>query len=116
MINSDDRAYELEKALRESDEYRALKKAYETVNQDFQAKQMFEKFRRIQLDLQKKQVMGVPISDEEAKRAEQSLQIAGRYPAIAALIAAEQRMSLLIADLNKIITRPLEELYVKGWD
>lgn len=54
LINSDDRAYELEKALRESDEYRALKKAYETVNQDFQAKQMFEKFRRIQLDLQKK--------------------------------------------------------------
>lgn len=115
MTNSYDQANELEKAIRESAEYRTLRKAYEAVNADPQAKQMFENFRRIQLNLQKKQMMGEPITDEEGKKAEQSLQIIGSYPAIAALMAAEQRMSLLITDLNRIITKPLEELYGTGW-
>ena len=45
-VNLHDSAYEMEKAIRNSDEYKTLRRLYDEVNADPSAKQMFEKFRQ----------------------------------------------------------------------
>ncbi|MTT30469.1 hypothetical protein GMB86_00380 [Terrilactibacillus sp. BCM23-1] len=111
MATTYDIAYDLEKQIRESDEYEQLKQAYQTVNEHDEAKKLFDEFRQLQLDLQQKQMSGEAISEEEAKNAETSFQNIQQHKEITDLMSAEQRMSLLINDLNQIITKPLQELY-----
>lgn len=111
MSNIYDAAYQIEKAIRSSNEYTELKRLYDLVKADPSTKGMFENFRRLQLQLQQKQMMGQEISPEEIQQAQKTVQLVQQNPTIAKLMDAEQRMSVLIADLNKIIMKPLEELY-----
>lgn len=106
-----DVAYQLEQALRESDEFKALKKLYDEVEADESARRMFENFRDIQLRLQQKQMNGEEITEEEIVQAQKSVQLVQQHEKIAKLMETEQRMSMAIQDLNKIIMKPLEELY-----
>lgn len=110
-VNLYDYAYNLEKALRQSDEYTTLKKLYDEVNADPAAQQLFEKFRNLQIELQQKQMMGQEISQQEVEEAQKTVAIVQQHPVISQLMQAEQRMNTLFMDLNKIITKPLEELY-----
>ncbi|WP_019240357.1 MULTISPECIES: YlbF family regulator [Bacillus] len=110
-VNVYDVAYELEKGIKESNEYIELKKLYEAVNKDEVAKKMFDNFREMQMKLQQKQMMGQEITQEEVDHAQKLLQLVQQNDTISKLIAAEQRMSMLVAELNKIIMKPLEELY-----
>jgi cell fate (sporulation/competence/biofilm development) regulator YlbF (YheA/YmcA/DUF963 family) len=111
MPNIYDAAYEMEKAIRTSNEYVELKRLYDLVNADPAAKGMFENFRNLQMKLQQKQMMGQEITPEEVQQAQKTVQLVQQNPTIAKLMDTEQRMSVVIADLNKIIMNPLEELY-----
>lgn len=106
-----DNAYELEKAIRSSEEYEELKKAYAAVENDGSAKQMFDSFRQVQLQLQQKQQAGQQITQEEAQNAQSQLQLLQQQPLISQLMACEQRMSQVIESINQVITKPLMELY-----
>ncbi|MCY7816458.1 YlbF family regulator [Bacillus haynesii] len=110
-VNLHDSAYDLEQALRQSDEYSRLKNLYDEVNGDPSAKKMFDNFRDIQLNLQQKQMNGEDITQEEVEEAQKSVALVQQHEKISQLMEAEQRMSMLIAELNKIIMKPLEELY-----
>ncbi|MFB6498131.1 YlbF family regulator [Bacillus haynesii] len=110
-VNLHDSAYELEQALRQSEEYARLKNLYDEVNGDPSAKKMFDNFRDIQLNLQQKQMNGEDITQEEVEQAQKSVALVQQHEKISQLMEAEQRMSMLIAELNKIIMKPLEELY-----
>ncbi|WNS76747.1 YlbF family regulator [Bacillus sp. DTU_2020_1000418_1_SI_GHA_SEK_038] len=110
-VNLYDSAYELEKAVRQSSEYRNLKQAYDEVNADPSAKSMFDNFRNIQMQLQQKQMMGQDISEAEVQQAQQTVALVQQNVKISKLMEAEQRMSMIIAELNKVIMKPLEELY-----
>lgn len=106
-----DVAYNLEKALRESDEFKSLKRLYDEVNANESASKMFENFRNIQLNLQQKQMSGEEISEEEIQQAQKSVQLVQQHDKISQLMAAEQRLSMVVTELNKIIMKPLEEMY-----
>ncbi|MED3623017.1 YlbF family regulator [Bacillus thermocopriae] len=110
-INLYDSAYALETAIRQSDEYRKLKEAYHAVTTDSEAKQMFDQFRQIQLNLQQKQMMGQDISDQEVQEAQATVGMVQQNAKISQLMEAEQRMSMIISELNQVIMKPLEELY-----
>ncbi|WP_059172909.1 YlbF family regulator [Bacillus sp. FJAT-27445] len=110
-VNLYDAAYELEKAIRQSDEYRALKQIYDGVNGDESARRMFENFRNIQMNLQQKQMMGQEISPEEVEHAQKTVALVQQHPSISKLMEAEQRMGMVIGELNQVIMKPLEELY-----
>ncbi|OEH92934.1 YlbF family regulator [Bacillus solimangrovi] len=111
MANVYDAAYELEKAVRESDDFQELKAVYAEVNEDESARTMFENFRNIQLDLQRKQMQGEEITEEEVLKAQQVVELVQQHEKISKLMEVEQRMSLVVNELNKIIMKPLEELY-----
>jgi len=109
-----DVALELEKAVRESSEFGELKSLYKELYEDEPSKNMFENFRNVQLNLQQKQMMGQPISEDEVQHAQKIVQLVQQNEKIARLMEAEQKMSMFIGELNKIIMKPLEELYGFG--
>jgi cell fate (sporulation/competence/biofilm development) regulator YlbF (YheA/YmcA/DUF963 family) len=111
MSNLYDLAYEMEKSIRNSAEYVQLKKLYDTVNSDPSAKAMFDHFRKIQMDLQQKQMMGMEITPDEVEQAQKTVALVQQHATIGKLMEAEQRMSMIVAELNRIILKPIEELY-----
>jgi cell fate (sporulation/competence/biofilm development) regulator YlbF (YheA/YmcA/DUF963 family) len=111
MANVYDVAYDLEKALRNSEDFQALKNSYDEVNNNPETKELFGKFRDIQINLQQKQMSGQEVTQEEIEEAQKLFADVQQNETISKLMAAEQRMSMIINDLNKVITKPLEELY-----
>lgn len=112
-VNLYDAAYEMEKAIRQSDEYKQLKQMYDEVNADESAKRMFENFRDIQMQLQQKQMMGQEITQEEVDQAQKTVALVQQHEKISRLMQAEQRMGMIIGEINQLIMKPLEELYGK---
>jgi len=110
-VNLHDAAYELERSIRNSNEYHQLKQMYDAVNRDESARRMFENFRNIQMQLQQKQMMGEDITQEEVEHAQKTVALVQQHDMIGRLMEAEQRMSMIINELNMIIMKPLEELY-----
>lgn len=116
-VNIYDEANKLESSLRQSDEYNAIKNHYEAVNNNPESKKIFDEFREIQLTLQKKQMSGQEITEEDLNKAQASAELIEKDENISKLMEAEQRMSFIIQELNRIIMKPLEELYgVKAED
>ncbi|MFD2924370.1 YlbF family regulator [Halobacillus naozhouensis] len=111
MANIYDNAYDLEKAIRNSEEFQGLKEAYEAVMSEESAKKMFEDFRQTQITLQQKQMQGEEISEEEVEQARQVVELVQQHPQISTLMEQEQRLNTVINDVSQIITKPLEELY-----
>ena len=110
-INLYDHANEMERAIRQSEEFTQLKAMYDAVNKDESARGIFENFRDIQLGLQEKQMSGEEITEEEVEQAQKTAQLVQQHEIISKLMESEQRMSMLIQELNKVIMKPLEELY-----
>ncbi|CDQ40732.1 MULTISPECIES: YlbF/YmcA family competence regulator [Virgibacillus] len=111
MPNIYDSAYDLEKAIRESEEFKNLKTAYDAVMNDPSAKQMFDNFRDTQMALQEKQMQGQEITEEEVTKARQVVELVQQHGDISKLMEEEQRLNVVINDVSRIITKPLEELY-----
>lgn len=86
MINVYDTANQLEKDLRESQEYKDLQAVVAKVKADDATFAVYKKLREAQKTLQEQQMQGT--LDEK-----------------------ERAISVLIDDLNKIIFKPLSEVY-----
>ncbi|WP_017728702.1 YlbF family regulator [Halalkalibacterium ligniniphilum] len=106
-----DKAHELKQAISESEEFIALKALHEQIEADDIAKRLLDNFRQLQLDLQQKQMQGIQITEEEAQKAQQQFELVQQHELISKLMEAEQRLSVIIGDLNRIITEPLEAIY-----
>ncbi len=111
MSNVYDQANALETALRESEEFQQMKELYSKVNEDAESKKMFDEFRDIQMSLQQKQMQGEELLEEDIQKAQNSAQEIENDENIKGLMEAEQKMSQLIQDLNRVIMKPIEELY-----
>lgn len=72
---------------------------------------MFDNFRQLQMNLQQKQMTGQEIAPDEMEQAQKTVALVQQHATIAKLMEAEQRLSMVIADLNRIIMKPLEDLY-----
>lgn len=111
MSNMYDSAYDLEKAIRESDEFQTLKNAFEVVMNDPSAKEMFDNFRNTQINLQQKQMQGEDISEDEVEQARKVVELVQQHEDISKLMETEQQLNTVINEVSQIITKPLEELY-----
>ena len=111
MVNVYDQANALETALRESEEFQNMKALYNKVNEDPESKKLFDEFRELQMTLQQKQMQGEELLEEDVQKAQTSAQEIENDENIRDLMLAEQKMSDLIQDLNRVIMKPIEELY-----
>ncbi len=106
-----DSAHVLEQKIRESAEFNELRTMYEKLYADEEAKTLFNDFRNLQITLQEKQMSGQTITPEEVSRAQNMASVIQQNEKIAALLAAEQKLSAVFTEINKILMKPLEELY-----
>ncbi|NGP43894.1 YlbF family regulator [Bacillaceae bacterium SIJ1] len=111
MANMYDEAYNLEKAIRGSEEFQKLSELYEQLQADEMAKKLFDNFRQVQMDLQQKQMQGEEITQEDIEQAQKQAQLVQQHDLISKVMEVEQRLSQSLTDINKIIMKPLEELY-----
>lgn len=110
-VNLYDHANKLEQALRESDEYQAIKNAYAKVNANEESKKLFDEFRETQLGFQQKQMQGEEIGEEELQQAQEQAQKVEQDENISELMNAEQKMSQVFQEINQVLVKPLDEIY-----
>lgn len=111
MTNVYDQANALESALRQSEEFQQMQDLYSKVNENEESKKLFDEFRELQMTLQQKQMQGEELLEEDIQKAQSSAQEIENDENIKGLMEAEQKMSQLIQDLNRVIMKPIEELY-----
>ena len=111
MSNIYDTANQLERDLRELQEFKTVKESFEAIYADETARALFEEFRTVNVELQQKQFSGQEITEEDIQKAQELGQIVSENEHIKALMEAEQRLNTIMQDINRIITNPLQELY-----
>ena len=111
MSNIYDTANQLERDLRELQEFKTVKESFEAIYADETAKALFEEFRTVNVELQQKQFSGQEITEEDIQKAQELGQKVSENEHIKALMKAEQRLNTIMQDINRIITNPLQELY-----
>ena len=65
----------------------------------------------MQLSLQQKMMQGQEITEEDNQQAQEVVARIQQDAKITKLMETEQRLNVVIGDVNKIIMKPLEELY-----
>ncbi len=109
-----DSANQIEREIREMDEFKALKTAFETMQAEKESFELFKNFQDLQIELQHKQMQGLEFSEEDAKQAQEMAEKVQQTPVIQDLMQKEQAFSLIVNDLNRIIMKPVQELYQMG--
>jgi cell fate (sporulation/competence/biofilm development) regulator YlbF (YheA/YmcA/DUF963 family) len=104
-------AHYFEKAFRESNEYKSFQKLCNELKTDPQARQIFIQMNQLNSQLQQKQMMGQELRPQEVEALKNMEAVAQQNGKIKRLFEAEYRVNMFLMDVNKIISKPLEELY-----
>lgn len=97
--------------LEESDEFLGLKTAYAAVEAEEKVAQIFHEFQNFQLDMQKKQMNGEEITEENMQRAHNLADQVSKEQLIRDLMDREKDVNNLLNKINDEITKPIRELY-----
>lgn len=106
-----DNAHELARSLKESEEVAQISEAIKLIESDPQSKEMLDNFRIRQNEVQQKMMTGEMPDPEEMEKMEKLFEVISQNPNISKLFDAERRLSIIIQDVNKIITDSLAHLY-----
>jgi len=111
MINIYNDINALEATFRKTPEFEALQAAVEVVKNDEEALNVFKNFRKIQIELQKKQLAGEDLLEDELVYAQKAAQLAQQNEKISAMLEAEMTLSKVIEEVNRILIKPIQGLY-----
>ncbi|MDR0266852.1 YlbF family regulator [Paenibacillus sp.] len=110
-MNIYDKANELAKALKESQEVQDITSAMSLIEKDPESKSMLEDFRNRQMEIQQRMMSGDMPSQEEMEKMEKLFDVLSLNLNIRRLFDAERRLSVIIEDINKMISDSLQNLY-----
>ncbi|MFD1886248.1 YlbF family regulator [Paenibacillus wenxiniae] len=111
MTNIYDKANELSSAIRNSKEVTDITAAMQLIEADPESKRMLDDFRARQIEVQQRMMSGDMPNPEEMEQMEKLFEVLNLNLNIRRLFDAEQRLSTIIEDINKIITDSLSHLY-----
>ena len=111
MVNIYNDINALEATFRKTPEFEALQAAVEVVKSDEEALNVFKNFRKIQIELQKKQLAGEDILEDELVYAQKAAQLAQQNEKISTMLEAEMKVSKVIEEVNRILIKPIQGLY-----
>jgi len=100
--------------LKDSPEVNEITAAMKLVDADPESKRMLDEFRVRQNEVQQRMMTGEMPSQEEMERMEKQFEVLSLNLNIRRLFDAERRLSVIIQDVNKIITDSLAHLYGSG--
>ena len=110
-VNIYDDLNRLEATFRKTNEFSEVQQAVEVVKADEDALALFKNFRKIQLDLQEKQMAGEEVQADELEYAQKTAQLAQSNQKIMAMLEAEMKLSGLIEEVNRVLMKPVQEIY-----
>ena len=110
-VNIYDDLNKLEATFRKTAEFKEVEQAVEEVKVDNNALELFKSFRKIQLSLQEKQMSGEEPLAEELEYAQKTAQLAQQNPKIMKMLEAEMRLSGIIEEVNRVLMKPVQQLY-----
>ncbi|EOT40931.1 YlbF family regulator [Enterococcus dispar] len=111
MANIYDTANQLEREIRESQQFGDLKASFDRLKENQEAHALFQEFQQLQQGLHEKMMSGEEISEEDAKKAQELAERVQKEDLINQLMQKEQAFSAVVNDLNRIIMGPVHELY-----
>ncbi|MGC7929253.1 YlbF family regulator [Lysinibacillus sp. VIII_CA] len=111
MVNIYNDINALEATFRKTPEFEALQAAIEVVKSDEEALNVFKNFRKIQIELQKKQLAGEELLEDELVYAQKASQLVQQNEKISAMLEAEMKLSKVIEEVNRILIKPIQGLY-----
>ncbi|MGX7106674.1 YlbF family regulator [Hutsoniella sourekii] len=106
-----DTANQLERDLRELEAFQNLQKAHRAILDNQEANELFNEFRQQTQTYQEKQMRGEELSEQDISQIQELSMKVTQNELIRQLMQSEELVSQTINDINKIITRPLVELY-----
>jgi cell fate (sporulation/competence/biofilm development) regulator YlbF (YheA/YmcA/DUF963 family) len=109
-MNVYDKAYELAKTLRESQEAADLKEAKIAVDAEADAKRMLDDFRNRQNALQQKMMSGEEPTESEMDTMNNLYEVLSLNPLIRRLFEAERRFTVVFDDVNRILSEAIHNV------
>lgn len=106
-----DSANQIEKEIRQLPEFLALEEAFAKVKEEEATYQLFKEFQAFQQSLQQKQMQGEEFTEEDGNQAQAMAEKVQKSEVINQLMVKEQAFSVILNDLNKIILKPIQDLY-----
>jgi cell fate (sporulation/competence/biofilm development) regulator YlbF (YheA/YmcA/DUF963 family) len=111
IMNVIDKAHELARAIKDSSEVSDITSAMKVIEADPESKVMLDNFRQNQIELQQRMMSGEMPPQEEMEKMEKLFEVLNLNLGIRRLFDAERRLSVVIEDVNKIITDSLSQMY-----
>ncbi|MEA4922077.1 MAG: YlbF family regulator [Eubacteriaceae bacterium] len=102
-MNVYDEAHNLEKAIRESEEFKQMAAAKEKVDADPDLKRVIDDFHQKQLALQTKQMMGEEVGQDAMQSVQDLYAVVAKDPAAADFLQCEMRFGMMMQDVYKIL-------------
>lgn len=112
-VNIYDTANQLAKELPQTQQFINLQLVYANLKKDVMAYNLFKQFTDLQEKLQKKQLNGEKITEDEMKQIQNLAAKMNQMDAIKQLMASEEALNQLLVEMNQIITEPISALYEK---
>jgi cell fate (sporulation/competence/biofilm development) regulator YlbF (YheA/YmcA/DUF963 family) len=96
--------------LRESSEIKELKQLNDKIKEDPDSKRMLDDFRGRQMELQQKMMAGEMPSQEDMGKIEKLYEVINLNPSLRGIFEAERRLSVIMEDVQRIISEPLQDV------
>ena len=102
-MNPYDKAHELAKSLKESEEFRMLQQVSHKVQQDVDAKRMLDDFRALQQEMEAKLYAGEQLSEDDQNQLKKLHELMQLHPLLQEYLHVEYRFGIMLTDIQKII-------------
>jgi cell fate (sporulation/competence/biofilm development) regulator YlbF (YheA/YmcA/DUF963 family) len=103
-----DLAHRLVKEIKQSDQYQRYLELREKIMEDESTRDMLKNYQQQQIKLQSKQLSGEELTDEEKEELQNLQDIIELNSEVKEYLEAEQRMNVLLNDMQKIIFSDLK--------
>ena len=107
-MNVYDEAHNLERAIKESEEFKQYDAARKKVEANPELKKMLDDFMQRSIELQAKQMAGEELTQEMMQAAQQMSAIVMSDPLAAEFMQCEMRFSLMMQDVFNIISEAID--------
>lgn len=107
-MNPYDKARELKKAIENSQEFKKYLEAKKIIEADESAKAMVDDFREKQFELQKKEMLGEEVKDEEMEKIQKLYSILSMNDKAGEYLKAEFGYARLMQDVSEILAEIME--------
>ncbi|MBA4495253.1 YlbF family regulator [Paenactinomyces guangxiensis] len=113
MANPYDHAHELARSIRASDVYQQLKEIQTEIKNNPTHQEMLDTFRRKQQEYQAYMMQGKEPTAEMTEQLQTLMTAIQGIPALTKYLQAEERLGVLLNDIQRILMEPVDELLGK---